>query len=151
MIKLVILFFSFIIFNPIFSQENRIQENNFECLTETRVSGLFQYKRKFLKETEFFSHKTIFNFSDRYSSLTEKESTKDRNFEAKYQFYCKKEINEDLLFCRPIDKNNNTYNILFSLKTLRYRKTLITDYWLHGRGNEVDYVHIAHGYCYNID
>ena len=44
-----------------------------------------------------------------------------------------------------------SYNIKFSLETLRYRKTLITDYWIEGNGNEVDYAHIAHGYCYIIE
>ena len=29
-------------------------EKKYECLTEARVSGLFQFERKFLKDTEFF-------------------------------------------------------------------------------------------------
>ena len=47
-------------------------------------------------------------------------------------------------------KNKSLPNQVFS-KTLRYRKTLITDYWIDGKGSEVDYVHVAHGYCYNIE
>ena len=54
------------------------------------------------------------------------------------------------IICKPVD-DNNTYNIVLSLESLRYRKTLITNYWLFGKGNEVDYVHVAHGYCYDID
>ena len=45
----------------------------------------------------------------------------------------------------------NLIKLKFSLETLRYRKTLITDYWIEGKGNEVDYAHIAHGYCYIIE
>jgi len=149
MIKLILFFFVFFFINPIFSQESTT-ENNFECLTETRVSGLFQFQRKFLKETEFFPHKTVFNFSKKFSLLTEKESTKEKKFEAKYKFECIKSEELNLIECTPTDKNN-TYNIKFSLASLRYRKTLITDYWINGKGNEVDYVHIAHGYCYIID
>ena len=147
MIKLKLFLYIFISF--ILSIEGQA-ENNFECLTETRVSGLFQFQRKFLKETEFFPHKTVFNFNKQFSLLTEKESTREKKFEAKYKFECKKNKELSLIQCSPVDKNN-TYNIKFSLVSLRYRKTLITDYWINGKGNEVDYVHIAHGYCYTID
>ena len=125
-------------------------EKKYECLSETRVSGLFQFERKFLKETEFFPDKTTLNFSESYTLMTEMESTKEKKFEAKYQFNCENEEKFNSIICKPID-NNNTYNIILSLDSLRYRKTLITHYWLDGRGNEVDYVHIAHGYCYDID
>ena len=125
-------------------------EKKYECLSETRVSGLFQFERKFLKETEFFPDKTTLNFSENYTLMTEMESTKEKKFEAKYQFNCKNEEKINSIICKPID-DNNTYSIILSLDSLRYRKTLITRYWLDGRGNEVDYVHIAHGYCYDID
>ena len=125
-------------------------EKKYECLTEARVSGLFQFERKFLKETEFFPDKTTLNFSENYTLMTEMESTKEKKFEAKYQFNCEKEEKFNSIICKPID-DNNTYSIILSLDSLRYRKTLITHYWLDGRGNEVDYVHIAHGYCYDID
>ena len=125
-------------------------EKKYECLTEARVSGLFQFERKFLKDTEFFPDKTTLNFSENYTLMTEMESTKEKKFEAKYQFNCENEEKFNSIICKPID-DNNTYNIILSLDSLRYRKTLITHYWLDGRGNEVDYVHIAHGYCYDID
>jgi hypothetical protein len=50
-------------------------QKNYECFSETSVSGLFQNKRKFLKETEFFPHKTILNFTKDFSLLTEKENS----------------------------------------------------------------------------
>ena len=125
-------------------------EKKYECLTEARVSGLFQFERKFLKDTEFFPDKTTLNFTENYTLLTEMENTKENKFEAKYQFNCKNEAKINSIICRPVD-DNNTYNIVLSLDSLRYRKTLITNYWLFGKGNEVDYVHIAHGYCYDID
>ena len=133
----------------VFSQNNN-EENKYECLAETRVSGLFQFERKFLKKTDFFPNKTIMNFSEKHSLLTELESTKEKKFEAKYKFSCNKDDKTLTILCSPTD-NNNTYNIILSLDTLRYRKILITNYWLYGRGNEVDYVHIANGYCYDID
>ena len=132
------------------SANKDMREKKYECLTETRVSGLFQFERKFLKETEFFPDKTTLNFSENYTLMTEMESTKEKKFEAKYQFNCENEEKFNSIICKPID-DNNTYNIILSLDSLRYRKTLITHYWLDGRGNEVDYVHIAHGYCYDID
>ena len=151
MINIILLFMVFIILiGPVYSNNNGFQDKEYECLTETRVSGLFQFKRKFLKETEFFPDKTNFKFSKNYTFLVEKESTDGQKFEAKYQFNCKKEKTPFLISCMPIE-NNNTYNILLSLDTLRYRKTLITNYWLFGKGNEVDHVHIANGYCYDID
>ena len=125
-------------------------EKKYECLTEARVSGLFQFERKFLKDTEFFPDKTTLNFTENYTLLTEMENTKENKFEAKYQFNCKNDAKINSIICRPVD-DNNTYNIVLSLESLRYRKTLITNYWLFGKGNEVDYVHIAHGYCYDID
>ena len=125
-------------------------EKKYECLTEARVSGLFQFERKFLKDTAFFPDKTTLNFTENYTLLTEMENTKENKFEAKYQFNCQNEEKINSIICRPVD-DNNTYNIVLSLESLRYRKTLITNYWLFGKGNEVDYVHIAHGYCYDID
>ena len=148
--KVVIFFFFIFLAKTGLSQKGLSQNNNFECLTETRVSGLFQFKRKFLKETEFFPNKTTFNFKKNFTFLTEMESTKEKKFEAKYQFECNKNENLTVIICKPVDKNN-TYSIKFSLDSLRYIKTLITDYWLNGKGNEIDYVHIAHGYCYDID
>ena len=70
--------------------------------------------------------------------------------EAKYQFSCLKDEIKLKLTCHSID-SINSYDIDFSLSTMRYRKALITDYWLNGKGNEVDYVNIALGYCYSID
>ena len=135
--------------SPILAKQD-MYEKKYECLTEARVSGLFQFERKFLKDTEFFPNKTTLNFTENYTLLTEMENTKENKFEAKYQFNCKNEEKFNSIICKPID-DNNTYNIVLSLDSLRYRKTLITNYWLFGKGNEVDYVHIAHGYCYDID
>ena len=129
---------------------NITDPKNYECFSETSVSGLFQNKRKFLKETEFFPYKTLFNFTKNFSLLTEKENNKDQVIEAKYQFRCLKEEPKSILPCHPIG-SVNSYKIDFSLSTMRYRKQLITDYWLNGKGSEVDYVHLADGYCYSID
>ena len=121
----------------------------YECLLDTGASGLFQYQRKFLKETEFFPYKTLMIFSNDFKFLKEIDNTFNRQSEAKYQFECKKNNKETTLKCISKGKMN-VYQIKFSTKTLRYRKTLITDYWIEGKGSEVDYVHIAHGYCYNV-
>jgi hypothetical protein len=146
--KLIFLFLIGMLSKIVFGQNNN-EENKYECLAETRVSGLFQFEKKFLKETDFFPNKTIMNFSEKYSLLTELESTKEKKFEAKYKFRCEKDDTSLIILCSPND--NNTYKITLSLETLRYRKILITNYWLYGRGNEVDYVHVANGYCYDID
>ena len=122
----------------------------FECLTETGVSGLFQNQKKFLKDTQFFPYKTIMSFNNDYQDLTEKDNTLKKEIEAKYKFKCHQEVNKKLLHCSPTGKIVS-YDIKFSLETLRYRKSLISDYWIMGKGNEVDYVHIAHGYCYRIN
>ena len=34
-------------------------QSEYECLLETSASGLFQNKRKFLKDTQFFPYKTL--------------------------------------------------------------------------------------------
>ena len=90
------------------------------------------------------------NFTKDFSLLTEKENSNSQTVEAKYQFSCVKDEKKAMLSCHSIG-STNSYDIEFSLSTMRYRKGLITDYWLNGKGNEVDYVHIAHGYCYSID
>ena len=147
--KIIFIFFISMTTSSIVANQDTY-EKKYECLTEARVSGLFQFERKFLKDTEFFPDKTTLNFTENYTLLTEMENTKENKFEAKYQFNCKNEKKINSIICRPVD-DNNTYNIVLSLESLRYRKTLITNYWLFGKGNEVDYVHIAHGYCYDID
>ena len=149
--KVIFYFFIIFFFNLSYSfAKNPASHKNYECISDTSVSGLFQNKKKFLKETEFFPNKTIFNFTKDFSLLTEKENNDTQVYEAKYQFNCLKNEKKSILSCHPIG-SINSYDIKFSLSTMRYRKALITDYWLNGVGNEVDYVHIAHGYCYNID
>ncbi len=145
-----VLFLSFFIILKTCLSQPVPSYKNFECINETRVSGLFQFKRKFLKETEFFPIKTTLNFRKNFQLLTVNQSTTENNFETKYQFDCEKSDSMNIIICEPTDRNN-AYNIKFSLESLRYKKTLITDYWLNGKGNEIDYVHIAHGYCYDID
>ena len=82
----------------------------------------------------------------------ERENTVKEETEAKYQFTCTKENKHSIYFCTPLGLGlSSEYSIKFSLATMRFRKSVITDYWLNGKGNEVDYVHIAHGYCYDID
>ena len=144
---IIILIFFTIIFKVKAGLENTIE---YECLTETGVSGLFQNQRKFLKETEFFPDKTIMGFSNDFQNLTEKDISIKKETETKYKFNCKKENTKKILRCDPVGKVIS-YKIKFSLDTLRYRKSLITDYWIEGRGNEIDYVHISHGYCYRIN
>ena len=148
--KIIFIFFILSMAKSAISANKNIDEKKYECHTEARVSGLFQFAKKFLKDTEFFPNKSTLNFTENYTFLTEMESTKEKKFEAKYQFNCKNEEKINSIICKPVD-DNNTYNIVLSLESLRYRKTLITNYWLFGKGNEVDYVHIAHGYCYDID
>ena len=125
-------------------------QSEYECLLETSASGLFQNKRKFLKDTQFFPYKTLMIFSNNFEILKEKDNTFKKESESKYQFDCKKNKTKTILTCRAKGRIN-AYQIKFSLKTLRYRKTFITDYWLEGKGNEVDYIHVAHGYCYSVE
>ena len=146
-IKLLIIFFLALHFNTEATNEGL---SEYECLLETGASGLFQNQRKFLKETKFFPYKTLMIFSNNFELLKEKDNTFKRESEAKYQYDCKKNEKETILNCSPKGKVKS-YKIKFSLNTLRYRKTLITDYWIEGKGNEVDYAHIAHGYCYIIE
>ena len=121
----------------------------YECLTETAVSGLFQSQRKFLKDSEFFPYKTIMSFNENYTQLTVKDSTYKKAVEAKYKFNCTKESNKPILNCGSTG-STNPRRIKFSLETLRYRKSVTSDYWIEGQGNEIDYIHISHGYCYSL-
>ena len=146
----ILILISCFLFFTIETKANKEKFSEYECLLENSASGLFQNKRKFLKDTMFFSYKTLMIFSDNFTLLKEKDNTFKRESEAKYQFDCKKNKEEYIVTCVP--KNRvNAYQIKFSLKTLRYKKTYITDYWIAGKGNEVDYLHIAHGYCYSIE
>ena len=122
----------------------------FECLSETRVSGLFQNQRKFLKNSEFFPYKTIMSFTNDYKNLKEKDNSVKNITEAKYNYKCKKNESNSIISCSPVGIVNG-YEIKFSLETLRYRKSLLTDFWIEGKGNEVDYVHLSLGYCYSIN
>ena len=150
--KFIFFIFIYLVTESSWSNQQYNQQNNFECFSETSVSGLFQNKKKFLKETEFFPNKTILNFSEGFKFLTERENTVKEETEAKYQFKCTKENKHSIYFCTPFGLGlSSEYSIKFSLATMRFRKSVITDYWLNGKGNEVDYVHIAHGYCYDID
>ena len=147
--RFIILISCFLFFN-LETKANEEKFSQYECLLETSASGLFQNKRKFLKDTLFFPYKTLMVFSNNFTSLKEKDNTFKKESEAKYQFDCKKNKKEHTVTCVPKDRVS-AYQIKFSLKTLRYRKTYITDYWVEGKGNEVDYLHIAHGYCYSIE
>ena len=89
-------------------------------------------------------------FSNNFEILKEKDNTFKKESESKYQFDCKKNKTKTILNCKPKGRIN-VYQIKFSLKTLRYRKIFITDNWLEGKGNEVDHIHVAHGYCYSIE
>ena len=122
----------------------------FECLSENRVSGLFQNNRKFLKDSEYFPYKTIMSFSKNYELMNEKDNTRKKSSESKYTFQCKKAQDKPLLTCNPVGIVKS-YQIKFSLETLRYRKNLLTDFWIEGKGSEVDYIHISLGYCYRIN
>jgi len=148
-LRLIILISSFFVFH-FETKANYENHSNYECLLETSASGLFQNKRKFLKDTQFFPYKTLMIFSNNFETLKEKDNTFKKESESKYQFDCKKNKTKTILTCRAKGRIN-VYQIKFSLKTLRYRKTFITDYWLEGKGNEVDYIHVAHGYCYSVE
>ena len=50
-------------------------QSEYECLLETSASGLFQNKRKFLKDTQFFPYKTLMIFSNNFETLKEKDNT----------------------------------------------------------------------------
>ena len=88
-------------------------EKKYECLTEARVSGLFQFERKFLKDTEFFPDKTTLNFTENYTLLTEMENTKENKFEAKYQFNCKNDEKINFILLKKIGQTTkpNSYKI----------------------------------------
>lgn len=140
----------------LFLKEATASENKFECFSESAVSGLFQNKKKFLKDSDFFGVNTILNLTRNFEILTESDNKSNNNrakeLETKYKYSCKRENNSYIISCTPSGlEAYSGHEIKFSTKTLRFRKSLITDYWLKGKGSEVDYVHIAHGYCYNID
>jgi hypothetical protein len=69
---------------------NNDYQSEYECLLETSASGLFQNKRKFLKDTQFFPYKTLMIFSNNFETLKEKDNTFKKESESKYQFDCKK-------------------------------------------------------------
>ncbi len=147
--NLIVLLNIFFIYNKVpLADINKTVE--YECISEIGVSGLFQNQRKFLKETKFFPYKTLMIFSKNYTVLKEKDNTLKNGTEVKYQFECIKNKDKSLLSCSP-KLLGSTYKIIFSLDSLRYRKSLITDYWIQGKGNEVDYVHISLGYCYILE
>ena len=99
-----------------------------------KCKWLFQNKRKFLKDTQFFPYKTLMIFSNNFEILKEKDNTFKKESESKYQFDLKKNKTKTILTCRSKGRIN-VYQIKFSLKTLKCRKTFITDYWLKGKGN----------------
>ncbi|MEC6997254.1 MAG: hypothetical protein VXW97_03315 [Pseudomonadota bacterium] len=143
------------IFCIFFSAESYLFSENtdaleFECLSETRVSGLFQNQRKFLKNSEFFPYKTIMSFTNDYKNLKEKDNSAKNITEAKYNYECKKNKSNALISCSPLGAVK-AYEIKFSLETLRYRKSLLTNFWIEGKGNEVDYINLSLGYCYRIN
>ena len=148
--KILIILLSFLFFYEIrLFADNKIFVE-FECLSETRVSGLYQNERKFLKDSEFFPYKTIMSFSDNYEILSESDNSYKKNTESKYKFHCKKNENSSLITCDPVGAVK-AYQVWFSLETLRYRKSLLTDFWIEGKGNEIDYAHLSLGYCYRIN
>ena len=65
--KLLLFFLALAFTKNLLSENIRMHEKKYECLTETKVSGLFQFERKFLKETDFFPDKTTLNFSENYN------------------------------------------------------------------------------------
>lgn len=154
--KNIIFILFFLNLEILFLKEATAGENKFECFSEVAVSGLFQNKKKFLKNSDFFGINTILNFTRNFEILTESDNKSDYNrakeLENIYKYSCKRENKSYILHCIPFGPEAYSgHEIRFSTKTLRFRKSLITDYWLKGKGSEVDYVHIAHGYCYNID
>ena len=88
-----------------FSGSTLFSENTsafeFECLSETRVSGLFQNQRKFLKNSEFFPYKTIMSFTNDYKNLKEKDNSIKNITEAKYNYKCKKNESNTLGLMLP--------------------------------------------------
>ena len=77
--KIIFIFLISLATSSIFANQDMF-EKKYECLTEARVSGLFQFERKFLKDTEFFPDKTTLNFTENYTLLTEMENTKENKF-----------------------------------------------------------------------
>ena len=115
--------FLFIFCTFFFSGSTLLAENTngfeFECLSETRVSGLFQNQRKFLKNSEFFPFKTIMSFTNDYKNLKEKDNSVKNITEARYNYKCKKDKSNALISCSPVGTIRG-YEIKFSLKTLSF-------------------------------
>ena len=116
------------IFCIFFSAESSLFSENtdaleFECLSETRVSGLFQNQRKFLKNSEFFPYKTIMSFTNDYKNLKEKDNSAKNITEAKYNYECKNKSNA-LISCIPLGAVK-AYEIKFSLETLSIEKVYL--------------------------
>ena len=106
-----------------------------------------------LKILTFISIPHIYSeFSKNYTKLTEKQKSRKKNtiFQNHYVCTIQGADNNAKIFCKP-EASVFSYSIIFSRNTMRFKKRLITDHWLEGKGDEIDYVHIAHGSCYKIN
>ncbi len=124
----------------------------YNCVNETSLSGLIQDKKKFLKESEYFDIQNIFEFTRNYTKLTEKQKSREKNIIFQNHYVCTRQEtgNNAKIYCNP-ESSVFSYSIIFSENTMRFKKRLITDHWLEGKGDEIDYIHIAHGSCYKIN
>ena len=90
----------------LFLKEATASENKFECFSESAVSGLFQNKKKFLKDSDFFGVNTILNLTRNFEILTESDNKSNNNrakeLETKYKYSCKRENNSYIISCTSI-------------------------------------------------
>ena len=123
-----------------------IADSSYDCYSETSVSGIIQDKKNFLKDSDYFSAYNIFKFNEDFTLLSEQEKKIDGKLSYNNYFRCVKKIGKDIVSCVPVSSINK-YIIYFSTKTLRFKKKLITNFWLNGIGEEIDYIHLSQGSC----
>ncbi len=139
--------YQLLIFFVLVGYANRaLSDKNYDCYSEVSISGVVQEKKNFLTESEYFSSYNIFEFNESYSKLREKEKKVDGKLAYNNYFECKKMDIKNLIFCSPVSSINK-YIVYFSTKTFRFRKRSMTSFWLNGKEDEIDYIHLSQGSC----
>lgn len=77
------------------------------------------------------------SFSDNNEILSESDNSYKKNTESNINFIAKKNENSSLITCDPVGAVK-AYQVRFSLEIPRYIKSLLTDFWIEGKGNEID-------------
>ena len=107
----------FIVVYLLFSVLN-VFAQEYGCITETSLSGLIQDKRKFLKESQYFDSQNVFEFTESYTKLTEKQNSREKNIIFENYYLCSSHgtDNNSKINCIP-DSSVFNYSIIFFLNT----------------------------------